>query len=101
MFFSTETFAMGIKMPAKIVVFTSMRKWDGVDYRLPGPGEYIQMSGRAGRRGKDDRGLAIIMFDEEMEPESAKGMFLGQADKLTSAFHLGYNMLLNLLRVEG
>uniref|UniRef100_A0A7S1AV33 Superkiller viralicidic activity 2-like 2 n=1 Tax=Noctiluca scintillans TaxID=2966 RepID=A0A7S1AV33_NOCSC len=99
--FSTETFAMGINMPAKTVVFTNTRKWDGVEYRMLLSGEYIQMSGRAGRRGKDDRGLTIIMFDAKVEPEVAKNMFLGSSTKISSAFHLGYNMLLNLLRVEG
>eukprot|EP00929_Paragymnodinium_shiwhaense_P079590 TRINITY_DN4148_c0_g1_i1.p1 TRINITY_DN4148_c0_g1~~TRINITY_DN4148_c0_g1_i1.p1 ORF type:complete len:1051 (-),score=311.45 TRINITY_DN4148_c0_g1_i1:306-3458(-) len=99
--FSTETFAMGINMPAKTVVFTATRKWDGLEYRVLGSGEYIQMSGRAGRRGKDDRGLTIIMFDEKVEPEVAKNMMIGSSTKIYSAFHLGYNMLLNLLRVEG
>jgi len=99
--FSTETFAMGINMPAKTVVFTNTRKWDGIEYRMLLSGEYIQMSGRAGRRGKDDKGLTIIMFDEKVEPEIAKTMFLGTSTKISSAFHLGYNMLLNLLRIEG
>lgn len=99
--FSTETFAMGINMPAKTVVFTNTRKWDGIEYRILNAGEYIQMSGRAGRRGKDDRGLTIIMFDEKVEPEVAKEMFMGQSSKIFSAFHLGYNMLINLLRLEG
>jgi len=99
--FSTETFAMGINMPAKTVVFTNTRKWDGVEYRILNAGEYIQMSGRAGRRGKDDRGLTIIMFDEKVEPDVAKEMFMGQSSKIFSAFHLGYNMLINLLRLEG
>eukprot|EP00933_Yihiella_yeosuensis_P061634 TRINITY_DN64474_c0_g1_i1.p1 TRINITY_DN64474_c0_g1~~TRINITY_DN64474_c0_g1_i1.p1 ORF type:complete len:741 (+),score=201.03 TRINITY_DN64474_c0_g1_i1:328-2223(+) len=99
--FSTETFAMGINMPAKTVVFTNTRKWDGMEYRILQAGEYIQMSGRAGRRGKDDRGLTIIMFDEKVEPETAKEMFMGQSTKIYSAFHLGYNMLINLLRLEG
>uniref|UniRef100_A0A7S2Q2C1 Superkiller viralicidic activity 2-like 2 n=1 Tax=Zooxanthella nutricula TaxID=1333877 RepID=A0A7S2Q2C1_9DINO len=99
--FSTETFAMGINMPAKTVVFTNTRKWDGLEYRMLLSGEYIQMAGRAGRRGKDDRGLTIIMFDEKVEPETAKTMFLGASTKISSAFHLGYNMLINLLRLEG
>jgi len=99
--FSTETFAMGINMPAKTVVFTNTRKWDGLEYRMLASGEYIQMSGRAGRRGKDDRGLTIIMFDEKVEPEVAKQMFMGNGMRVDSAFHLGYNMLLNLLRIEG
>ncbi|CAE8583613.1 unnamed protein product, partial [Polarella glacialis] len=74
---------------------------DGLEYRILQAGEYIQMSGRAGRRGKDDRGLTIIMFDEKLEPEVAKEMFLGTSSKIFSAFHLGYNMLINLLRLEG
>ena len=98
--FATETFAMGLNMPAKTVVFTSARKFDGNDFRWIRSGEYIQMSGRAGRRGLDDRGLVILMLDEKMEPPVARAMIQGQPDPLNSAFHLGYNMLLNLLRVE-
>lgn len=99
--FATETFSIGLNMPAKTVVFTSVRKWDGVGFRWVSGGEYIQMSGRAGRRGLDDRGIVIMMIDEKMEPQVAKGMVKGVADRLDSAFHLGYNMILNLLRVEG
>ncbi|GAA5841393.1 hypothetical protein JCM5353_007119 [Sporobolomyces roseus] len=99
--FATETFSIGLNMPAKTVVFTSVRKFDGKDFRNLSGGEYIQMSGRAGRRGLDDRGIVIMMTDEKLEPAAAKGMVKGQADRLDSAFHLGYNMILNLMRVEG
>ncbi|ODQ79273.1 hypothetical protein BABINDRAFT_162307 [Babjeviella inositovora NRRL Y-12698] len=99
--FATETFSIGLNMPAKTVVFTSVRKWDGKGFRWVSGGEYIQMSGRAGRRGLDDRGIVIMMIDEKMEPQVAKGMVKGVADRLDSSFHLGYNMILNLLRVEG
>lgn len=99
--FATETFSIGLNMPAKTVVFTGVRKWDGTQMRWVSGGEYIQMSGRAGRRGLDDRGVVIMMIDEKMEPQVAKGMVKGQADRLDSAFHLGYNMILNLMRVEG
>jgi hypothetical protein len=56
--FATETFSTGLNMPAKTVAFTRARKWDGGAYRWLRSGEYIQMSGRAGRRGLDDRGEA-------------------------------------------
>ena len=76
--FATETFAIGINMPAKTVVFTNTRKWDGKDFRWVTSGEYIQMSGRAGRRGKDDRGIVIQMMDEKMEPSVCKGILYGE-----------------------
>ncbi|RLN48431.1 hypothetical protein BBJ28_00000073 [Nothophytophthora sp. Chile5] len=98
--FATETFSMGLNMPAKTVVFTNCRKYDGKDFRWITSGEYIQMSGRAGRRSLDARGIVIQMLSEQMEPQVAKGILYGQADPLFSTFHLGYNMLLNLLRVE-
>ena len=99
--FATETFSMGINMPARTVIFTASRKFDGVDFRFISPGEYIQMSGRAGRRGLDDRGIVIQMVDEKLEPAAAMEILKGTADALNSAFHIGYNMLLNLLRLEG
>ncbi|KAH7389625.1 rRNA-processing arch domain-containing protein [Phaeosphaeria sp. MPI-PUGE-AT-0046c] len=99
--FATETFSIGLNMPAKTVVFTSVRKFDGVSQRWVTPSEFIQMSGRAGRRGLDDRGIVIMMINEAMEPAVAKEIVRGQQDNLNSAFHLGYNMILNLMRVEG
>ncbi|XP_060916754.1 exosome RNA helicase MTR4 [Labrus mixtus] len=98
--FATETFAMGINMPARTVLFTSARKFDGKSHRFITSGEYIQMSGRAGRRGMDDRGIVIFMVDEKMSPAIGKQLLKGSADPLNSAFHLTYNMVLNLLRVE-
>lgn len=98
--FATETFAMGINMPARTVLFTSARKFDGKNHRFITSGEYIQMSGRAGRRGMDDRGIVIFMVDEKMSPAVGKQLLKGSADPLNSAFHLTYNMVLNLLRVE-
>ncbi|GFH49503.1 hypothetical protein CTEN210_05979 [Chaetoceros tenuissimus] len=98
--FATETFAIGINMPAKTVVFTNTRKWDGNDFRWVTSGEYIQMSGRAGRRGKDDRGIVIQMMDEKMEPSVCKGILYGDPDPLNSSYRISYNMLLNMMRVE-
>lgn len=99
--FATETFSIGLNMPARTVVFTNVRKFDGVSLRWITPSEFIQMSGRAGRRGLDDRGIVIMMINEQMEPGVAKEIVRGEQDKLNSAFYLGYNMILNLLRVEG
>lgn len=99
--FATETFSIGLNMPAKTVVFTSVRKFDGVSERWVTPSEFIQMSGRAGRRGLDERGIVIMMIDSKMDPSVAKEIVRGEQDKLNSAFHLGYNMVLNLMRVEG
>ena len=98
--FATETFSIGINMPAKTVVFTNTRKWDGKDFRWVTSGEYIQMSGRAGRRGKDDRGIVIQMVDEKMEPGVCKGILYGDPDPLNSSYRISYNMLLNMMRVE-
>jgi len=99
--FATETFSIGLNMPAKTVVFTSVRKFDGFSQRWVTPSEFIQMSGRAGRRGLDERGIVIMMINEQMDPSVAKDIVRGEQDKLNSAFYLGYNMILNLLRVEG
>lgn len=108
--FATETFAMGINMPAKTCIFTSLHKFDGTEYRNITAGEYIQvrvkrshngqMSGRAGRRNKDKKGIVIQIIDEANQGDNIKHILTGQADPLFSSFHLGYNMLLNLLRVE-
>jgi ATP-dependent RNA helicase DOB1 len=99
--FATETFSIGLNMPAKTVVFTSVRKFDGKEQRWVSSSEFVQMSGRAGRRGLDDRGIVILMIDEKMEPQVARDIVKGEQDRLNSAFYLGYNMILNLMRVEG
>ncbi|KAH8550493.1 NUC185 domain-containing protein [Umbelopsis sp. PMI_123] len=104
--FATETFAMGVNMPARSVVFSGIRKHDGRSFRdlLPGLilGEYTQMSGRAGRRGLDDTGVVIIACGGEEPPDTTtlSTMILGKPTKLQSQFRLTYNMILNLLRVE-
>jgi ATP-dependent RNA helicase DOB1 len=65
--FATETFSIGLNMPAKAVVFAA-HKFDGHEFRDLSSGEYIQMSGRVGRRGLDDRGVVMMMYDEKLEP---------------------------------
>ena len=74
---SFSSLSSGINMPAKTVVFTQCTKFDGKDFRWITPGEYIQMSGRAGRRGKDDKGIVIMMMNSKMEPDICKTMLYG------------------------
>ena len=101
MLFATETFAMGVNMPTRTVVFDSTQKYDGSKSRRDLlPGEYIQMSGRAGRRGLDTVGTVIIgVFDEPPEIASLRHMVTGLATRLESQFRLTYNMILNLLKM--
>jgi len=100
--FATETFAMGVNMPARSVVFNSIRKHDGNQFRVLEPGEYTQMAGRAGRRGLDKVGTVIMCcFGEKPPPQPIlRQMLTGSSTKLQSQFRLTYNMILNLLRVE-
>ncbi|KAH9510604.1 Exosome RNA helicase MTR4 [Dermatophagoides farinae] len=98
--FATETIGMGLNMPARTVVFTSVRKFDGRNSRFLTSSEYIQMSGRAGRRGFDERGIVICQIDKKNSPILVEQMICGKPETLNSAFHLTYNMVLNLSRVE-
>lgn len=99
--FSTETFAMGVNAPARTVVFDTVRKFDGKEHRKLLPGEYIQMAGRAGRRGLDTIGTVIMMCRDEIPEESdLKNLLVGKPTRLESQFRLTYTMILHLLRVE-
>ncbi|KAI0448548.1 DSHCT domain-containing protein [Xylaria acuta] len=102
--FATETFAMGLNLPTRTVVFSGYRKHDGHSFRNLLPGEYTQMAGRAGRRGLDPVGSVIIVppggGDEAPPVVDLQKMILDPPSKLRSQFRLTYNMILNLLRVE-
>ncbi|KAF7271600.1 hypothetical protein GWI33_015550 [Rhynchophorus ferrugineus] len=99
--FATETFAMGVNMPARTVIFDSIKKHDGMERRYLLPAEYIQMAGRAGRRGKDEKGTVIILCKLFVPSDSElKGTMIGLPSKLSSQFRLTYGMVLSLLRVE-
>ncbi|ABN68267.2 predicted protein [Scheffersomyces stipitis CBS 6054] len=99
--FATETFAMGLNLPTRTVVFSSLRKNDGRSFRNLLPGEFTQMSGRAGRRGIDATGTVIVMaYNDPLSPVDFKEITLGTPTKLQSQFRLTYNMILNLLRIE-
>jgi len=97
--FATETFAMGVNMPAKTVVFSSLRKFDGVTRRYLKPEEYIQMAGRAGRRGIDKEGNIIIFSpDGPIRKEFLQPIMMGSPYRLESKFKLTYHMILNILK---
>lgn len=99
--FATETFAMGLNLPTRTVVFSELRKHDGTGFRNLTPGEFTQMSGRAGRRGLDKIGTVIVMsYSEPLNKLTLKDVCLGTPTKLVSQFRLTYNMILNLLRIE-
>ncbi|CAN1232076.1 DExH-box ATP-dependent RNA helicase DExH11 [Linum grandiflorum] len=99
--FSTETFAMGVNAPARTVIFDSLRKFDGKEFRQLLPGEYTQMAGRAGRRGLDKIGTVVVLCRDEIPDESdLRRMIVGSATRLESQFRLTYIMILHLLRVE-
>lgn len=99
--FSTETFAMGVNAPARTVVFDRLRKYDGKEFRSLLPGEYIQMAGRAGRRGLDTVGTVIVMCRDEIPDENLlKNVMVGMPTRLASQFRLRYTMILHLLRLE-
>ena len=99
--FSTETFSMGLNMPAKTVVFTELEKFDGNKNRYLTGGEYIQMSGRAGRRGLDEKGITMVILKKKIDPEKCREIMRGKSDPLNSSFSLSYNQILNLSRIEG
>lgn len=101
--FATETFAMGLNLPTRTVVFSGFRKHDGREFRNLLAGEYTQMAGRAGRRGLDTVGTVILVTSGKQEAPPAaelRSMMLGTPTKLRSQFRLHYNMILNLIRVE-
>jgi superfamily II RNA helicase len=99
--FATETFAVGINMPTKTVVFTSYRKYDDLSdkFRMLTPSEYTQMAGRAGRRGKDDKGIVMYLPIREPElPLLVEEMMTGKKSELTSRMDFHYSYVLASLQ---
>ena len=95
--FATETLALGINMPARSVVIESMSKFNGETHELLTPGSFTQLTGRAGRRGLDDQGTAVILHSsyeplERIVPIASRGSY-----PLTSSFRPTYNMTVNLI----
>lgn len=96
--YTTETFAVGINMPAKSVCFDSLRKFDGISFRPLRSKEYYQMAGRAGRRGIDKEGWAITVYDRKFNSiETIERITKGDTEKLVSQFELTYNTVLNMV----
>ena len=95
--FATETLALGINMPARTVVLESLEKWDGSEHVRLGPREYTQLTGRAGRRGIDVEGHAVVVESRNVSPEEVSALASRHSYPLKSAFHPTYNMAVNLL----
>ena len=98
--FATETFAVGINMPTKTVLFTDVSKYDGKAHRLLYAHEYTQMAGRAGRRGLDTIGYVIHLpnlYRKHSQPEFRE-MLKGKPQMLKSKFKISYNLVLNLIQ---
>jgi len=94
--FATDTLALGINMPARSVIVGSLSKFDGQEMRLLTPNEYRQITGRAGRRGMDVRGAAIIPYSPWEPFEASFQRITGELLPVTSSFIIRYNSVLNL-----
>jgi superfamily II RNA helicase len=99
--FATETFAVGINMPTKTVLFTDLNKFDGSGMRPLYSHEYTQMAGRAGRRGIDTIGHVIHLTNlfKNIDQTTLKTMMKGKPQTLVSKFKISYNLLLNLIDI--
>lgn len=96
---ATETFAVGLNMPTKTVIFTGLTKYNGSTMRQLYPHEYTQMAGRAGRRGIDTIGHVIHcnnLFEMPLNTEY-KNMLTGSPQTLTSKFKISFNLILNII----
>ncbi|QGU07392.1 ski2-like helicase [Corynebacterium occultum] len=99
--FATETLAMGINMPARSVVLEKLVKFNGEAHVELSPGQYTQLTGRAGRRGIDVLGNAVVQWAPAMDPRSVAGLASARTYPLISTFQPGYNMSINLLGTIG
>ncbi len=100
--FTTETFAVGVNMPAHTVVFNSLEKFDGIRMRPLKAREYQQMAGRAGRRGIDEKGFVYMQIDPgEVDHDLAKRIIAGGSERIDSRFNLSYSSIMNLYSRHG
>ncbi|MGQ0618150.1 MAG: DEAD/DEAH box helicase [Acidimicrobiia bacterium] len=96
--FATETLALGINMPARTVVLEKLSKFTGERHEFLTPGEYTQLTGRAGRRGLDPVGNAVVLWSPFVPFDQVAALASSRAFRLTSAFRPTYNMAANLVR---
>ncbi|TLP79508.1 DEAD/DEAH box helicase [Nesterenkonia sphaerica] len=94
--FATETLALGINMPARTVVLEKLDKFNGESHQDITPGEYTQLTGRAGRRGIDVEGHAVVIWQPGMDPRQVAGLASKRTYPLNSSFSPSYNMAVNL-----
>ncbi|MDT0330093.1 DEAD/DEAH box helicase [Nocardiopsis lambiniae] len=99
--FATETLALGINMPARTVVIEKIDKWNGEAHVQLTPGEYTQLTGRAGRRGIDVEGHAVVVWQAGSDPETIAGLAGTRTYPLNSSFQPSYNMAVNLVGQVG
>ena len=99
--FATETLALGINMPAKSVVLERLVKWNGEVHADLSAGEYTQLTGRAGRRGIDVEGHAVVLWSDDLDPEVLAGLASTRTYPLKSSFRASYNMAVNLVGTIG
>ncbi|MGH3871438.1 MAG: DEAD/DEAH box helicase [Pseudonocardiaceae bacterium] len=95
--FATETLALGINMPARTVVLERLVKFNGEAHLDLTPGEYTQLTGRAGRRGIDVEGHAVVLWQPGVDPAQVAGLASARTYPLRSSFRPGYNMTVNLV----
>ena len=95
--FATETLALGINMPARSVVLERLTKWNGETHADLTPGEYTQLTGRAGRRGIDVEGHAVVLWQPGLSPKTVAGLASTRTYPLRSSFRPSYNMAVNLV----
>ena len=99
--FATETLALGVNMPARTVVIERLDKWNGETHENLTPGEYTQLTGRAGRRGIDVEGHAVVIWQPGADPAAVAGLASTRTYQLNSSFRPSYNMAVNLVGQVG
>ncbi|VXB90981.1 RNA helicase [Aeromicrobium sp. 9AM] len=99
--FATETLALGINMPARSVVIEKLSKWNGETHANITPGEYTQLTGRAGRRGIDVEGHGVVLWQPGLDPKQVAGLASTRTYPLNSSFQPSYNMAVNLVGQVG